>query len=195
MPSTVHNKNNRKADNETERIHWAVFGGYRRRVYAAAGPLSEEEMHWRPDAESNCIAFLIWHSARVEDRLINVFARGTDEVWLRDGWSTKTGIPEGDHGVNYTLEQVAAFPAITKEQLQQYFDSVREGTLEYLRGLSDDDFDEVPIDRSPFPENPASVRYFSGRSVGSIMRQLIGEQDQHLGQVSFVRGLKRGFGK
>ena len=168
---------------------------YRRRVYGAAGPLSEEEMHWRPDAESNCIAFLIWHSARVEDRLINVFARGTDEVWLRDGWSAKTGIPEGDHGVNYTLEQVAAFPAITKEQLQEYFDSVREGTLEYLRGLSDDDFDEVPVDRSPFPENPASVRYFSGRSVGSIMRQLIGEQDQHLGQVSFVRGMKRGFGK
>ena len=83
---------------------------YRRRVYAATAPLTEEEMHWRPDAESNSIAFLIWHTARVEDRLINVFARGADEVWTRDDWSAKTGIPEGDHGVNYTLEQVAALP-------------------------------------------------------------------------------------
>ena len=167
---------------------------YRRRVYAATAPLSEEEMHWRPDEESNSIAFIIWHTARVEDRLINVFARGEDEVWTRDGWSAKTGIPEGDHGVNYTLEQVSALPPITKEQLKEYFDAVREETLPYIRSLNDDDFDVVPEDRSPFPENPASVRYFSGRSVGAIFRQLVGEVDQHLGQVSFIRGLKRGFG-
>ncbi|MCY4578026.1 MAG: DinB family protein [Chloroflexi bacterium] len=167
---------------------------YRRRVYAATAPLSEEEMHWRPDEESNSIAFIIWHTARVEDRLINVFARGADEVWQRDGWSAKTGIPEGDHGVNYTLEQVSALPPITKEQLKEYFDAVREETLPYIRTLNDDDFDVVPEDRSPFPENPASVRYFSGRSVGAIFRQLVGEVDQHLGQVSFIRGLKRGFG-
>ena len=168
---------------------------YRRRVYAATAPLSEEEMHWRPDAESNSIAFLIWHTARVEDRLINVFARGAEEVWTRDGWSAKIGIPEADHGVNYTLEQVAALPPITKDDLQQYFDAVRAETLDYVRSLNDDDFDSVPEDRSPFPEFPASVRYFRGRSISAIFRQLIGEEDQHLGQVSFIRGLKRGFGK
>lgn len=167
---------------------------YRRRVYAATAPLTEDEMHWRPDAESNSIAFIVWHTARVEDRLVNVFARGVEEVWARDGWSEKTGIPEADHGVNYTLEQVAAFPPIAKEQLKDYFDAVREETLPYLRGLGDDDFDVVP-DRTPFPEIPASARYFSGRNVGGIFRQLIGEEDQHLGQVSFIRGLKRGFGK
>ena len=168
---------------------------YRRRVYAATAPLSEEEMHWRPDAESNSIAFLIWHTARVEDRLINVFARGTEEVWTRDGWSAKTDIPEADHGVNYTLEQVAALSPITKDDLQQYFDAVRAETLDYVRSLNDDDFDAVPEDRTPFAEFPASVRYFRGRSISGIFRQLIGEEDQHLGQVAFIRGLKRGFGK
>ena len=168
---------------------------YRRRVYAATAPLSEEEMHWRPDAESNSIAFLIWHTARVEDRLINVFARGAEEVWTRDGWSAKTSIPESDHGVNYTLEQVAALPPIAKDDLQQYFDAVRAETLAFVRSLNDDDFDAVPEDRTPFPEFPASVRYFKGRSISAIFRQLIGEEDQHLGQVAFIRGLKRGFGK
>ena len=168
---------------------------YRRRVYAATVPLSEEEMHWRPDAESNSIAFLIWHTARVEDRLINVFARGAEEVWTRDGWSAKTSIPESDHGVNYTLEQVAALSPITKDDLEQYFDAVRAETLDYVRSLNDDDFDAVPEDRTPFAEFPASVRYFRGRSISGIFRQLIGEEDQHLGQVAFIRGLKRGFGK
>ena len=168
---------------------------YRRRMYAAAAPLSEDEMHWRPDTEANSIAFIVWHAARVEDRLVNVFARGVEEVWVRDGWSAKTGIPQSDHGVNYTIEQVAAFPPISKGQLKDYFDALREETLPYLRSLNDDDFDVVPEDRTPFPEFPASVRYFSGRSIGGIFRQLIGEQDQHLGQVSFIRGLKRGFGK
>ena len=168
---------------------------YRRRVYAATAPLSEEEMHWRPDDESNSIAFTVWHTARVEDRLINVFARGAEEVWTRDGWSARTGIPEDDHGVNYTLEQVAALPPITKDDLQAYLDTVRAETLDYVRGLDDDDFDVVPEDRTPFPEFAASVRYFRGRTIGGIFRQLIGEEDQHLGQVSYIRGLKRGFGK
>lgn len=168
---------------------------YRRRVDAATAPLTEEEMGWRPDAESNSIAFIMWHTARVEDRLVNVFARGAEEVWTRDGWSARTGIPEADHGVNYSLEQVAALPPITKEDLQEYLEAVREETLTYLRGLDDDDFDAVPEDRTPFPEFPATVRYFRGRSIGGIFRQLVGEEDQHLGQVSYIRGLQRGFGK
>ena len=168
---------------------------YRRRVYAATEPLSEEEMRWRPDAESNSIAFLVWHTARVEDRLVNVFARGEQEVWLRDDWSARTGIPEGDHGVNYTLEQVTALPVVSKEDLREYFDAVRAETLSYVRSLTDDDFDTVPEGRTPFAEFEASVRYFRGRSVSGIFRQLIGEEDQHLGQVAFIRGLKRGFGK
>ena len=167
---------------------------YRRRVYAATAPLSEDEMHWRPDAESNSIAFLIWHAARVEDRLAQRFARGEPEVWLRDGWHARMGIPEGDTGVNYTLEQVDAFPAVSRDTLVEYFDAIREETLPYVRALTAADFDLVP-DRTPFPEFAASARYFRGRSVGGIFRQLIGEQDQHLGQIAFIRGLKRGFGK
>lgn len=167
---------------------------YRRRLYAAVAPLSEEEMHWRPDPESNSIAFLIWHTARVEDRLVHRFARGAPEVWLRDAWHDRMGIPESHTGVNYTIPQVAAFPTVPKDALQQYFDAVREETLPYVQTLTDADFDLVP-DRTPFPEFAASVRYFRGRSVGGIFRQLIGEEDQHLGQVSLICGLKRGFGK
>lgn len=168
---------------------------YRRRMYAATAPLSEDEMHWRPDAESNSIAFLIWHTARVEDRLIQTFARGEQEVWVRDGWSDRMGVPQGDTGVNYTLEQVDAFPAVASDTLKEYFDSIREETLPYVRSLSDEDFDIVPDERTPFPEFAASVRYFRGRNIGGIFRQLIGEEDQHLGQIAFIRGLKRGFGK
>lgn len=168
---------------------------YRRRVYGATAPLSEDEMRWRPDAEANSIAFIVWHAARVEDRLIQRFARGVQEVWKRDGWHARMGLPIDHHGVNYTLEQLDAFPPIAKDALKAYIDAVREETLAYLRGLDDGDFDAVIEGRVPFPESAASARYFQGWDVGRVFRQLIGEQDQHLGQVAYIRGLKRGFGK
>ena len=49
---------------------------YRRRVYAAMESLTEDEINWMPNPESNSIAFLVWHVARVEDRWTNTFARG-----------------------------------------------------------------------------------------------------------------------
>ena len=58
----------------------------RRRVYGATAPLTPQEMAWRPDPAANSINFLVWHIARVEDRWIQGFARGDEEIWIRDGW-------------------------------------------------------------------------------------------------------------
>lgn len=166
---------------------------YRRRVYAIVNPLTPEELSWRPSVDTNSIGFLLWHVARVEDRWIQLFAQGKDEVWIRGGWYDRLGLPKGDTGVNYTAGQVAAFPEIARELLQAYFDAVREESLVYIRRLKAADFDDVP-DGTPFPEFPATVKYFEGCTVGRMFRQLIGEEDQHLGHVAFIRGLKRGLG-
>ena len=167
---------------------------YRRRVYAAVGPLSEEEINWRPDPESNSIAFLVWHVARVEDRWTNTFAKGAEEVWLRQSWYERFGLSEGEMGFSFDVDQLSAFPRLTIELLQGYFDEVREETLELIHGLRPADFDHAP-DRSPFPERPAAVERFAGFTYALMFRQLIGEEDQHLGQVSYVRGLQRGLDK
>ena len=82
----------------------------------------------------------------------------------------------------------------SEEAIAEYFDSVREKTLDYVRGLKNVDFDFVP-EGTPFPEFPNSAKYFQGCTIGRMFRQLIGEEDQHLGQISFVRGLQRGLDK
>lgn len=167
---------------------------YSERVNAAIEPLSQEEMGWKPDPEANSIAFIYWHVARVEDGWTNTFGKGETNVWLRDKWQDKLGLPELGSGFGYNADQVANFPNPPKDQLQTYFATVRSETLEFLRGLSESDLDSVP-GRAPFPEAPGTVSRFREFSLARMYRQLIGEEDQHLGQISYVRGLQRGLGK
>jgi len=167
---------------------------YRRRVYAAVEPLSEDEINWMPNPESNSIAFIMWHVARVEDRWTNTFAKGAEEVWVRQSWSQRFGIAEQDIGLRIDLDKLSAFPRLSTELLRGYFDAVREETLELIHGLGSADFDDAP-DRSPFPEYPGAAEIFAGYTYARMFRQLIGEEDQHLGQVSYIRGLQRGLDK
>ena len=167
---------------------------YHTRVLAAIKPLSHEEMTWRPDPESNSVAFIFWHVIRVEDRWTNTFAKDGQEVWLRGRWHEKLNMPKHDVGFGYSSEQLEGFANPPKEDLQEYFHTVRTEMLEFLRGLDDADFDAVP-DRTPFPENTGSAERFRVFSLARMYRQLIGEEDQHLGQISYVRGLQRGLNK
>ena len=47
--------------------------------------LTAEDLAWQAGPNANPIGFIYWHIPRVEDRLINCFARGETEVWVRDG--------------------------------------------------------------------------------------------------------------
>ena len=163
----------------------------RRRLRRALRDLTPEELAWSPVPESNHIGFVVWHVARVEDRWVQSFARDQAEIWVRDGWSQRLGLPEGDTGLAYRAEQVLGMPPVTSGDLLAYLDDVRAETLEYLQALGPGDFDTVP-ERTPFPEFPPAVRYFEGWSIGRMFGQLIGEEHQHLGQVAYLRGLQRG---
>ena len=167
---------------------------YNVRVNAAIEPLTSEEMGWNPDPEANSIAFIYWHVSRVEDGWTSAFAKGEDSLWLRESWGDKLGLSDLGSGFGYSPEQVANFPNLPKDLLQAYFASVRKETLEFLGGLQEGDFDTVP-GRAPFPEAPGTVSRFREFSLARMYRQLIGEEDQHLGQISYVRGLQRGLGK
>ncbi len=163
----------------------------KRRLYRAVRDLTPEELAWRPGPEANSIGFIIWHIARGEDRWLSGFAMDNRaERWIRDGWAARFGLPEGDTGVGFTVEQVDHFHLNMPPQaeVQAYFDAVREDMLTYLRGLSEADLAVAP-DRAPFPEVGTLPPNFT---IGRMFRQLIGEYNQHLGQVGYLRGLQRG---
>ena len=148
----------------------------------AVGDLTPEELAWQPGADANPIGWMLWHTLRVEDMWIQFFVQRQPELWERDGWHEKFGLPTRDNGFGHTPEQVANFPALDLAELLRYGEAVRASTLEYLRGLAPEDFDRVPREQRP------------NLSVGGVLMQLLGEFYQHQGQIAYLKGLKRGAG-
>ena len=145
----------------------------------ALSDLTPEEAVWRPGPEANPIVWILWHMLRVEDMWFQFFIQRNSEIWERDGWNEKFGLPTRDNGFGHTAEQVANFPALDTRELISYGDAVRAETLEYLRGVTAEDLAVVP--RSARPE----------MSVAAIFRQVIGEVYQHQGHIAYLKGLQR----
>ena len=153
----------------------------KRRLYRTLQGLTAAELMWRPGPESNSIGFMVWHVARVEERWLHRFAQDTAEVWQRDGWYQKLGLPAAEHGFGYTTEQIAHLPQFDIEDCMAYHEVVRLATLRYLDGLTHAD-----LARCPDPERRP------GYTIGRMLSHLIVEESQHLGQVVYLRGLQRG---
>ena len=53
--------------------------------------LTDEVASYRPTPLANTIAWLVWHSARVQDVQVCDIAN-TENVWTRDGWVDRVGL-------------------------------------------------------------------------------------------------------
>ncbi len=143
--------------------------------------LTQKEAAWSPGPECNSIAFILWHTVRVEDRLINgIIQRGT-ELYEAEGWQEKLGTPAGESGGRYTVEQLHAWPVPKLEILQRYANSVREKTQAFLESVTPERLSEVPS-----PDRPDSV--------GTILGRMSNEIAMHVGQIAYLRGVQRGLG-
>ncbi len=148
----------------------------------AVQDLTPEELTWQPAPDANPIGWMLWHTIRVEDMWVQFFIQGEPELWEREGWHEKFGLPPRDNGFGHTPEQVSNFPTLDLPELLRYGAAVRNATLDYLRGASPAEFDRVPRERRP------------NLTVGAVLRQLLGEFYQHQGQIAYLKGLKRGAG-
>jgi len=143
--------------------------------------LTQEEAAWSPSPECNSIAFILWHTVRVEDRSVNgTILKGTG-LYEAEGWQGKLGTPAGESGGRYTVEQLQAWPVPKLEILQGYANSVREKTLAFLESATPEKLDEVPS-----PDRPDSVSAMLGRMSTEIAL--------HVGQIAYLRGIQRGLG-
>jgi len=147
----------------------------------ALADLTADERRFQPSADANHIDFIVWHMARDEDGVVQGTVQRTTQVWQRDAWYEKLGLPAGDHGFGYTVEQVANLPQFNIADCLAYYGAVRQETLRYLDTLTPED-----LDRYPDPTRP------SGSTLGKLFSHLIVELSQHLGQVAYIRGLQRG---
>jgi uncharacterized damage-inducible protein DinB len=155
-----------------------AFQRVRDAVYPAVNGLGPEELSFRPDGESNSIAWLVWHLTRIQDDHVAGVA-GSPQVWVDDGWVERFGLPfdAGDTGYGHGPDDVDKVRA-DAPALLGYFEAVHARTLEYLDTLGEADLPRV-VDAHWDPPVTLSVRLVS----------IVADDLQHVGQAAYLRGL------
>jgi hypothetical protein len=133
---------------------------------------------YRPTPDANTVAWLLWHSARVQDAQVADVA-GVEQAWTVGGWVDKfdLDLPRDDTGYGHSSEDVAKVQA-SAQNLAGYYRAVHELTLDYVAKLDADELERV-IDENWDPPVTVSVRLVS----------VIDDCAQHLGQAAYVRGI------
>ena len=137
--------------------------------------LTDEQANYRPSRDANSIAWLIWHSARVQDVQLAPIA-GIEQVWTHDGWVDRFGLDllRNDSGYGHGPDEVAKVHA-SAELLAGYYHALHKATLEFVAGVTADDLARI-VDRNWDPPVTASARIVS----------IIDDCAQHLGQAAYL---------
>jgi uncharacterized damage-inducible protein DinB len=155
-----------------------AFERIRDAVHPAVNGLSFEELTFRLDAESNSIAWLVWHLTRIQDDHLADLA-GRAQVWTENGWVERFGLPlnPGDTGYGHGPDESAKVAA-EGSLLLGYFEDVHETSLQFVKSLDEADLSRV-VDANWDPPVTVSIRLVS----------VIADDLQHVGQAAYVRGI------
>ncbi|MBI14847.1 MAG: hypothetical protein CL782_01105 [Chloroflexi bacterium] len=145
--------------------------------------LSQEELIFRPQIHSNSIVFLVWHMAMVEDWLTNEILLNNEKIWIIDKYYEKFPDLKEKRGYGFSQEELDKFPNMDIEWLINYYDVVRNNTNKLLENITEKDL----YLKYEFKSEEVTGYFILGR--------LITELSQHLGQVSYIRGMLRGLNK
>jgi uncharacterized damage-inducible protein DinB len=134
-----------------------------------------------PAPGANTIAWLVWHTARVQDHHVAELL-AADQLWVGGEWASGFGLePDPSNtGYGHSAAAVAAVQPDRPELLVEYLEAVQSRTCEFLAGLGADDLDRV-VDTRWNPPVTLGVRLVS----------VADDSLQHLGQAAYVRGLSR----
>jgi len=140
--------------------------------------LTEEELTHRLAPEANTIAWLVWHSARVQDDHVADVA-GTEQVWTSQRFAERFALPfdVGATGFGQSSDEVGQVRA-SADLLAAYLTATHEATMAFLDTVTDADLDRV-VDTRWDPPVTLGVRLVS----------VVNDDTQHLGQAAYVRGL------
>ena len=110
--------------------------------------LPEAQLRTRPHPGVNTVAWLVWHSARIEDLALNRFLSDRGQV-LDEGWLERLAVARRDVGTGMTDAEVDGLSArIDLPALKGYWDAVGARTLEVVEILRGSDLEAlVPGER------------------------------------------------
>jgi hypothetical protein len=132
----------------------------------------------RIDPEANTIAWLVWHLTRGQDHQVAEVA-GREQAYTGAGFADRFALPFSARATGYGMssEDVGRTQITDPQLLLDYHAAVHRRTAEFVSGLSAKDLDRI-VDESWDPPVTLGVRLVS----------VIGDDLQHAGQASFLRG-------
>ena len=146
--------------------------------------LSPHELMWRPGPECNSIGLILFHQARSEDAFVQGRILGQPQVWELEKWCQKLNMPVSESGSHYTPEQIATFRVPELKDLMGYSEAVRARTLEYLKGKNNDEFNKT-----------INMPRLGDITIGALFTLIVVHSAQHIGDISYLRGMQRGLNK
>ena len=110
--------------------------------------LSEAQLRGRPHPGVNTVAWLLWHSARIEDVGLNRFLSDRPQA-LDEGWLGRLKVPRRDVGTGMSDGEVDELSLrIDLEALRGYWEAVTTRTLAVVETLEGTDLEAlVPGER------------------------------------------------
>lgn len=146
--------------------------------------LDGDSLLWRPDAEANSIAWLVWHLSRVQDDHVTGLIAGdgdADQVWTSAGWSSRFALPYPVEAIGYghSAADVGAFVVTDPAVLTGYHEAVHAMTVAALGAMTEHDYRRV-VDEHWDPPVTAAARLVS----------VLNDIGQHVGQAAYARGLR-----
>jgi uncharacterized damage-inducible protein DinB len=145
--------------------------------------LTQEEIAWQPKSGCNSIGLILFHVYKTEDMFINSMLQQKKDLWETEKWFEKLGLPVTEASAHYTVEQVDAFKVPKLQAILDYGVAVRKATLAYLDMLKPTDFDKkIEMRYGPMP-------------LAMVFSIVISHAASHTGEISYIRGLKRGMDK
>jgi hypothetical protein len=152
-----------------------------RSIKQATDDLTDAQLYYQPTAESNSIAWLVWHLSRWRD-FISATVSGEPQIWVSEGWAQRFGMPGEGTGMGDTPAQVTAF-RVERAVLSGYVDAAHHRTVERVAALTPTQLGQ-PIVSHTGEQRPA-WRALAG---------MCGDSAQHTGQIAYLRGMVSGYG-
>lgn len=169
---------------ELQRYIGRELSGLKMAMERVLDSLTQHEIVWRPASGCNSIGIMLFHVARSEDSMIQGIIKGEAEIWKSEKWHEKLNLSIEEQGSHYTAEQVNAFQVPKLSDIMAYYEAVRSRTKECLRVLKIEDFDKEVT----FPN-------YGNLPTASIFSVIITHTAEHIGEMSYLRGLQRGMDK
>jgi hypothetical protein len=156
-----------------------LFGRVDEHVDEALSGIAPQHLVQPLGTGTNTIAWLVWHSTRVQDHHIAELLE-QEQLWVADDWGPRFGVASDPDNTGYGHEpdDVLAIRPESTDALLEYHRAVAGRTAGYLRGLTAGDLDRI-VDRRWDPPVTLGVRLIS-----------VADDDiQHTGQAAFARGV------